>query len=415
MKTQLTRRELLRHGLGAAGLMAGVRFPSLLAAETPPLPAHLGPDRSLSAPSLPVAIQRCESYEPQLVRQKLDEALRLIGGIGQLVNGKTVTIKLNLTGGPGKLAGLPAYRTYHVHPNMVAALCAAVYDAGARRIIVAESSYSLKTPEEVLGGAGWDIAAIKSAGGHRAVFEDTRSRGKYPAYSRLKVSWGGFVYPAFDVHPCYDKTDVFISLAKLKDHGTAGVTMAVKNLFGVPPVSLYGDDAPNENCTRARLAILHEAKKKAPAGVPAELDHKLPADPLYRVPRITADTLGARPVDLAVIDGVETNRGGEGPWVRGVEPIVPKLLLVGRNPVCTDAICTAVMGYDPLAKHFEFPFQGENHLRHVAYVGVGTIDPQRIEVRGLALDRAVHPFNPRRLKVGASTCPYGRGVGRETA
>ena len=62
---------------------------------------------------------------------------------------------------------------------------------------------------------------------------------------------------------------------------------------------------------------------KVPAGVPAELDHKLPADQRIRVPRITADTLGARPVDLAVIDGVETNRGGEGPWVRGVEPIVP--------------------------------------------------------------------------------------------
>ena len=400
MKTQLTRRELLIHGLGAAGLLVGGRLPSLLAAEAK-LPAHVGPDRSATAPSLPVAIQRCESYEPQRVRERLDEALRLIGGIGQLVGGKTVTIKLNLTGGPGKLAGLPAYRTYHVHPNVVAALCAAVHDAGARRIIVAESSYSLKTPEEVLAAAGWDIAAIQAAGGHRVTFEDTRSRGRHPAYSRLKVAWGGFIFPAFDVHPCYDKTDVFISLAKMKDHALAGVTMAVKNLFGVPPISLYGNDAPNERSTQNRMDILHDGKRTAPAGVPPEVDHKLPANALYRVPRVTADTIGARPVDLAVIDGVETNRGGEGPWIRNVEPLQPKLLLVGRNAVCSDAVCAAAMGYDPQADHRAFPFPGENHLRLLAHVGVGCIDPKRIEVRGLALEKAIHPFNPRRLKLGA--------------
>ena len=399
MNEHLTRRELLWRGLGAAGLLAGGRWTRLMAAEVG-LPAHVGPDRSQTAPSLPVAIQRCESYEPQLLRSRLDESLRLIGGISRLVAGKTVTIKLNLTGGPGKLAGLPAYRTYHVHPNIVAAVCAAVADAGARRIILAEGSYSLKPPEEVLGKAGWDIAMIQAAGAHRVVFEDTRSRGKYPAYSRLKVAWGGFLFPAFDVHPCYDKTDAFISLAKLKDHAAAGVTMAVKNLFGVPPTSLYGNDAPNERSTSNRAAILHDGKRTVPAGVPAEVPHKVPADMLYRIPRVTADTLGARPVDLAVIDGIESNRGGEGPWIRGVEPIQPKLILAGRNAVCTDAVCTVAMGYDPQANDFQFPFMGENHLRLLAHVGAGAIDPKRIEVRGLALERAIHPFNPRRVKVG---------------
>ena len=43
------------------------------------------------------------------------------------------TVKLNLTGGAYKLGGLPAHRTYHVHPNMVAALCAALHDAGAKK------------------------------------------------------------------------------------------------------------------------------------------------------------------------------------------------------------------------------------------------------------------------------------------
>ena len=53
------------------------------------------------------------------------------------------------------------------------------------------------------------------------------------------------------------------------------------------------------------------------------------------------------------------------------------------------------MGYDPLAGHFEFPFPGENHLRLLYCVGVGEIDPKKIEVRGLPLKEAVFPFNPK--------------------
>src|SRR5208283_2785639 len=110
----------------------------------------------------PVAIERCRSYEPAVLREKLDAALNLIGGLKKLVNNKTVSIKVNVTGGPGTLAKLPGFRTYQIHPNLLAALCAALNDAGARRIVVLESQYSPKPPEEVLAAAGWDIRAIQS-------------------------------------------------------------------------------------------------------------------------------------------------------------------------------------------------------------------------------------------------------------
>ena len=399
------RRHLLASGFGAAGLLLAGRCPALRAAAAAD---EEFPDRSKDAPSLPVAIQRCVSYEPQVVRARLDAALKLIGGIQKFVNGKTVTIKLNVTGGPGTLCGLPGYRTYHVHPNVVAALCAAVHDAGARRIVLVESQYSFKTPQEVLTEGGWDVKSICSAGGNHVTFEDTRNRGRWRAYSQLKVPWGGFVFPSFYVNQRYEKTDVFISLAKLKDHGSAGVTMAVKNLFGIAPTSLYGCDAPNENSLTARGDILHNGKKTVPAGVPAEVDHKLPAHWKYRVARVTADLFGARPVDLAVVDGIESNRGGEGPWCPSVAPIKPGLLLVGRNAVCTDAVCTAAMGYDPQAGHWQFPFPGDNHLLLLAQVGQGAIDPRRIEVRGLPLKQALCPFNPQRLPLDEPTTFYGR-------
>jgi len=398
---------MLAGGLGAAGLLVIGRGRSAPAAEGTAKPSLV--DRSRQAPTAPVAIQRCASYEPQSLRRTLDEAFRLIGGIAGLVNGKTVTIKMNLTGGPtGKIGGLPPHRTYHVHPNMVAVLCAALADAGARRMMLVEGQYSRKTPEEVLGAADWDVAAIKAAGGHRVEFIDTRNRARFPGYSRLPVPWGGYIFPAFDVNQAYARTDVYISLGKLKDHALAGVTMSCKNNFGITPTALYGGDAPNEDTTNYRGDILHFGNRKVPAGVPAELDHGLKVnDAARRVARVTADTVGARPIDLAVIDAVETNRGGEGPWIPGVEPIQPKLILVGRNPVTTDAVCAAVMSYDPQAEHFAFPFQGENHLQHLAAAGVGTNDLRRIEVRGLSVKEALCPFNPKRLPVRVPTSLVG--------
>jgi len=368
-------------GLLRAETLAKVYYPSVT------LPAAL--------PTAPVSVQRCRSYDPRTLRETLDAAFKLIGGLKKLVSNKSVSIKINVTGGPGKLADLPGYRTYQIHPNLLAALCAAISDAGARRMVVLESQYSPKSPEEVLGDAGWDIRAIRSAGANRVSFEDTRNRGKWPQYSRLSVPWGGFLFPSFDVNPSYDKTDVFVSLAKLKDHLSAGVTLSIKNLFGMAPTSLYGEDAPNENSLSYRGPILHNGKVAVPAGVPKEISQHVPVMWKYRVPRVTADCLGARPIDLAVIDGVETNRAGEGPWAANVKPIQPGLLLVGRNPLCTDAIATAAMGYDPLAGHFEFPFPSENHLRLLHSVGVGEIDPKKIEVRGLPLQEAVYPFNPK--------------------
>jgi uncharacterized protein (DUF362 family) len=399
MSAKLTRRDLLARGLGAAGLLAG-GLPKAWAAQQPGR-RRARPDQSDKAPSLPVAVQRCESYERQLLRRKLDEALDLIGGIKKLVAGKTVTVKLNITGGQaGKLGGREPYQTYHCHPKMVAAVCAAFADAGASRIILVEGNYTRKPPEEFYASLGWDVQEIQSAGAGRVRFVDTRNRGPFSRYSRLKVPGGGFVFPAFDLNQAYEKTDVFVSLAKMKDHGCAGVTMAVKNLFGIAPQSLYGDDAPNEDTTTARNQLFHFGRRKVPAGVPREEDHGYPEGSWqHRVPGITADLFMARPCDLAIIDGIETNRGGEGPWIKGVEPVEPKLILVGRNGVSTDAICTAVMGYDPLADHNQFPFQGDNHLKLLASAGVGAIDPKRIEVRGLALQKAIFPFNPKREEV----------------
>ena len=393
----LTRRQWLARSAGLAGLWAAGDWRGLLRAEDAPAPAHR-PHRAQGAPSSPVAIQRCESYEPALVRQRLDAALDALGGIGRLVQGKTVTMKINMTGPAQQVAGLPASRTYHVHPHVVAAACAALDRAGARRIALVEAWYHHEPVETVLTNAGWDLPAIHAAGGHKVTLENTRNRGHWDGYTEVKVPWGGYLFPAFQLNRWYEQTDVFVSLAKMKDHEVGGITLSLKNLFGITPTALYGDDAPNEDTVQARGAALHMNQRALPAGVPAQLGPNPPNTPGSRVPRIVADLSGARPVDLAIIDGVDTQMGGEGFWNSGIRPVQPKLLFAGRNPVCTDAVCATAMGYDPMADHGHFPFPGENHIKWAAEAGVGTHDPARIEVAGLSLKEARFPFRPPPLR-----------------
>ena len=120
------------------------------------------------------------------------------------------------------------------------------------------------------------------------------------------------------------------------------------------------------------------------------------------MPRHTVDAVGIRPIDLVIIDGIETSSGGEGPWLKELAVQEPGLLLAGRNAVCTDAIATAVMGYDPMAAPGTGPFPGDNHLAMAAALGLGTNDPKQIEVVGLASEGGPAPL------------PLGAAAGRLT-
>jgi uncharacterized protein (DUF362 family) len=370
----------------------------LRAGDEPPLPKDIlsVPDRSAAAPAAPVGIVRCPTYEMDALKKALSEAMDLTGGLGKLVGGKTVTVKLNTTGnGRQKMCGLPSERTYQVHPRMVEVLCGLFHQAGAKRIVLVESFYENRKPEEILARQGWDVERITAASDGTAVFADTRNRGEFKDYAVLKVPYGGYVFGQYHLNRHYLDTDVFVSLAKLKNHITAGITCSVKNLFGIAPTSLYGNDSPNERTTENRGAILHDGKRAVPAGVDAERYTDTPRVGYYRVPRVTADLFSIRPVDLAIVDGIESVFGGEGPWCPPpLRATKPGVIIAGRNAVTVDAVSVGVMGYDPQAAYQVRPFPGENHLNLLARAGLGTNDLGKIEVRGLALKEALHEYEP---------------------
>jgi uncharacterized protein (DUF362 family) len=342
-------------------------------------------------PTSTVAIARCAQIE-QSLRTMFDQ----IGGIGSLVKNKTVAIKLNLTGQPQRFPIDPML-PYRTNPDTVLATAQLIARAGARRIRILETFFPAGQDMSLWARYQLDIAAINNIG-CKVEWENAQNLGLGKQYVRMKVPGTPYMYPAYDLNYSFADCDVYVSMSKLKNHWIAGVTMALKNNFGITPCSLYGGDcgpSGNENPKQERAPVCHNGRVPTPAGVERELHPDSPRDPGYRVPRIVADLVRVRPIDLAIVDGVESIRGGEGVWNPGVQLIKPGVMLAGKNPVCLDAVGMAVMGYDPKADRGTKPFvRGDSTLKLCEAVGVGATDLSRIEVAGLSIKEALHDYGP---------------------
>jgi uncharacterized protein (DUF362 family) len=172
-----------------------------------------------------------------------------------------------------------------------------------------------------------------------------------------------------------EETDVFMSVAKMKCHWTCGVTHAMKNLVGLVPARFY------------RLTTEHSHR--------SEFHGPDDATAGYRVPRIIVELNKARPIHFALIDGIMTTEAGEGPWIRAMAPVAPGVLVAGKNALATDAVATAIQGFDPTAPGKTAPFvRSDNHLNLAYEAGLGTHRLDEIEVVGASIDEVRYPFKP---------------------
>lgn len=311
-----------------------------------------------------------------------------LGGLGRLVKGKTVAVKINLTGSPTyRLGYLPLEDTHYTHPNVIAAAVHLMGKAGASRIRLLESPWSMADPvEEYMLQANWEPSDILNAASH-VEFENTNYLGRGKQYARMVVPHGGYIYPGFDLNHSYQDCDVFVSIAKMKEHGTAGITLSMKNCFGLTPATIYGTGAGIEEPSllpKGGRGLVHAGNRQPSKSAPQEKDPTSPRDDKYRVPRTVVDLVAARPIHLAIVEGIKTMTGGEGPWIReDLRPAAPGVIVAGTNPVNTDAVAMAVMGFDPMADRGTPPFENcDSTLRLAEDVGLGTRDLKRIDVLG---------------------------------
>jgi uncharacterized protein (DUF362 family) len=388
-----TRREWMTVSGIAAGAMATARAGSAMQAPS-----------AGAAPTAPVTVAKVASYDEDLVAQ-IEKMFDQIGGVGSRVTGKTVGVKVNLTGG-GRFDGFTTGETHWVHPKVVGAVTAVLGKLGAKRVRILESAGgrrpNFKLEDKLLAG-GWDVAALKNAA-PVVEFEDTNGLGQAKQYTPFPVKTKPYIFPSFYLNHSYADCDFLVSLGKMKNHEEMGVTMSIKNMFGITPTALYG----------GREDIFHYGKVQSPAGAPKELDFNSNRYEGWRLPRILVDIIGARPIDLAILDGIISTVGGEGPWVLGAKPIKPGLMVAGWNCVNTDAVAMATMGYNPRAGRHEAPYRlykgpsnhpkeqlapsdeafqyADNMMLLSEAVGIGSADLDKIDVRGVPIKDAVFEY-----------------------
>jgi uncharacterized protein (DUF362 family) len=316
-----------------------------------------------------VAIAKAENYDRVLIRKQVETLLDGIGGIADIMgHGNRVAIKTNLTGGVSAqtLPGIKAIESYLTHPEVVRAMCEMLRDAGAKDVFIVEAVYELES---------WThyeyTEMAKSAG---ATLIDLSDFAPYKDFIQVEPGTEKPVYDTYTFNPILSEIDAFVSISKMKCHNIAGVTHTMKNLFGLVPCRLYQNN-PND--------IYRSAF------------HGRSSETGTRVPQIINDLNKARPINLSIIDGVFTAEGGEGPWIQALRQVKPGVLFAGKDPVATDSVATAAMGFDPTADYPNEPFvNGVNHLNIAARLGLGTNRLEEIKVVGPAIKDVMMKFTP---------------------
>ena len=314
-----------------------------------------------------VAIGQARDYDPELMQRKIGELLDHLGGLDDLIRpGDSVALKVNLVGGNyyQPYPGVDPIDSYITHPEVTRALGKLLLDAGAGRLTIVEAQFDHDSFTR------WGYADVAETLGASLI--DLNNPDPYSDFSRMKVGDGWFLYEDFKLNALLNEIDTFISISKMKCHFSAGVTHAMKNLVGLTPIQHYRT-IPDHFWRSALHGDDYGPK---------------------RLPRAIIDLHRARPIHLALVDGIKSAEGGEVP--RGsFKPVEPGVLISGKNPVATDAVATAVMGFDPTAEYPDAPFlHGENYLNIAQKMGMGSNDLEVIEVAGAPIEAARYEFSP---------------------
>jgi uncharacterized protein (DUF362 family) len=312
------------------------------------------------------AIGLTDTYDPARLRIELEQMLGGIGGLADLIRpGGRVGIKPNLTGGTWWDASLPrpATELFATHPAVVLALGEILLDAGAGKLVIMDGLGD----ESIF--ASWGYTEVARSLGADLV--DLCRPDPYADFATYPVGSKSSIYPSFRLNAALSEVDLFVSVAKMKCHSTTGVTLSLKNLFGIAPINLYRRNEADNNRSSFHESTVYDR----------------------RVPRVILDLNLARPVHLSIIDGIRTGEAGAGPWDRGLSPVQPGVLIASRDPVAADAVATAVMGFDPSAPSGSFPFtHGDNHLTLAREIGLGTDRLSEIGIYGPPIQDVLFPF-----------------------
>jgi uncharacterized protein (DUF362 family) len=280
-------------------------------------------------PESRVVVSRADSYESPLI-ERIIEGIRLCG---INVAGRSVLLKPNLV-------EFDPHGVINTNPAVVAAAIEAFKRLDARKVTVAEGPGHRRDNEYLLSASGLQSALDQ----HRTRYVDLNSDdvSALTLTSRF-TSLGRLYFPNTVL-----EADLVVSMPKLKTHHWAGVTLSMKNMFGVIPGCIYG--WPKN--------VLHWA------GIDESI---VDINSALAMPR------------FAIVDAI-VGMEGNGP-IQGT-PKHAGVLIFGEDPVAVDATAARLMRIDP----------GKvKHLR-IAAEFLGNIEREKIVQVGEPIESLIQDF-----------------------
>jgi len=272
-----------------------------------------------------VAITKGGRWE---VKKMLAEGFELTGGIKSVVKrGNTVLLKPNMGYPPPD--GMPSW-TCVTDYMVLAALTELCLEAGAKRVITADGPAHGITGKHMFEATGIR-AAVEQVGGEVCALDEED-------YLLRTVPGGRTIQEQWLPRICLD-ADVIINVPKVKPTRVGKFTLGYKNWFGLVPED-------------ERLPW-----------------HRIPEHFYYLV-----DLFKVLPPHYTVMDGLVIQEG-MGP--RFGTPVDWGVLIMGKDPVATETVTMCAIGHEP----YEQP-----PLPIAAKAGQGTMDLDRIEVRGRSIE-----------------------------
>ena len=214
----IKRREFLKLGGKAAllgAILGGAEYALSLGEYSPFNP----PAKNLSS----THVVKPDSAYPDLVAVKsadharaLAEAIALAGGIGRFISkGDIVTIKPNVGWDRTPAQGA------NTNPTLVAAMARLCFEAGARKVVVADVSCN-------------ETRRCFQRSGIDAALKDTGAEIVLPSENNfIRADLGGEILGAWPVLRPFLECDKLINIPVIKHHGLCRGTGAMKNWYGV--------------------------------------------------------------------------------------------------------------------------------------------------------------------------------------
>lgn len=169
--------------------------------------------------------------------------------------------------------------------------------------------------------------------------------GNQPPHKVFEVPGGGQMFRQYLLPECVVDTDAFVSVQPMKNHAFQGITLSLKNLFGLPVMEPHG---------RSRSYFHH----------------------IIRLSYVLVDLgLLVQPA-LNIIDGLVGQSGRE--W--GGQGRIADTLVAGDHTIATDACGAYLMGFHPLIDWPYQPFVRDRSALRIAHeCGFGTADITKID------------------------------------